>query len=224
MTSAKTPTRDFKPALRFDFLTGLFDPVVAVSTRERTFKRLAIERARLQPGERVLDLGCGTGTLALMAHAAQPSAEIAGLDADPAILERARAKTADAGAPIAFHEGFSNQLPFGDGEFDAVVSTLFFHHLSDADKRATAAEALRVLAPAGRVVVADLGRPQDPAMRVVAAATVQLLDGRPTTSLNVAGGLPGVFSDAGFERVAVTDRLRTPIGTIELLTAHRPPR
>lgn len=221
MTNPRTSAREFKPALRFDFLTGFFDPVVALTTRERTFKRLAIERTGLQPGERLLDLGCGTGTLALMAHAEQPNATIVGLDADPAILERARAKTAAAGAPIAFHEGFSNRLPFEDERFDAVVSTLFFHHLSDAHKRATATEVLRVLAPGGRVVVADLGRPQDPAMRVAAAATVQLLDGRPTTSLNVAGRLPSLFTDAGFDPVTVTDRLRTPVGTIEILSARR---
>lgn len=222
MTNPTTSGRDFKPALRFDFLTGLFDPVVAATTRERTFKRRAIARLALQPGARLLDLGCGTGTLALMAHAEQPGATIAGLDADPAILERARAKTAAAGAPIALHEGFSNQLPFEDERFDAVVSTLFFHHLSDDDKRVTAAEVLRVLAPGGRVVVADFGRPQDPAMRVVAMFTVQLLDGRTTTSLNVAGRLPSVFTDAGFDPVTVTDRLRTPGGTIEILSARRP--
>lgn len=222
MTNPTASNRDFMPALRFGFLTGLFDPVVAVTTRERTFKRMAIERLRLQPGERLLDLGCGTGTLALMAHAEQPDATIAGLDADPAILERARGKAAAARAPIAFHEGFSNQLPFEDGSFDAVVSTLFFHHLSDADKRATATEILRVLAPGGRVVVADLGRPQDPAMRFAVAATVQLFDGRPTTSLNVAGRLPEVLAAAGLDSVAVAERLRTPVGTIEILSARRP--
>jgi ubiquinone/menaquinone biosynthesis C-methylase UbiE len=224
VTNPRTSAREFKPALRFDFLTGLFDPVVAATTRERTFKRLAIERTGLQLGERLLDLGCGTGTLALMAHSEQPGATISGLDADPKILERARMKTRVAGAPIAFHEGYSTSLPFDGGSFDAVVSTLFFHHLFDADKHATAAEVLRVLAPGGRLVVADLGRPQDPAMRVVAAATVQLLDGRPTTSLNVAGRLPSVFTDAGFDPVTVTDRLRTPVGTIEVLSARRPAR
>jgi SAM-dependent methyltransferase len=157
-----------------------------------------------------------------MTHAKQPAASIVGLDADAVILERARSKAAAAGVSIDFHEGFSTRLPFADEQFDAVVSTLFFHHLSDADKRATAAEVLRVLAPDGRMVVADFGRPQDPAMRLAVAATVQLLDGRPTTSLNVAGGLPAVFADAGFTAVAVTDRLRTPVGTIELVSARRP--
>lgn len=224
MPNPSTSAGEFMPALRFDRLTALFDPLVALTARERTFKRLVIERAQLRAGEQVLDIGSGTGTLALMAHAEQPGATITGLDADPAILERARAKAAAADVPIAFHQGFSNRLPFDDGHFDAVLSTLFFHHLSDADKHATAAETLRVLAPGGRLLVADFGRPQDPAMRLLMAALVQGLDGRATTSLNIAGGLPGVFADAGFGAVGVTDRLRTPVGTIELVSARRPAR
>jgi ubiquinone/menaquinone biosynthesis C-methylase UbiE len=221
MANRNTSAGEFKPALRFDRLTSLFDPVIAVTTRERTFKRRVIERARPQPGDEVLDLGCGTGTLALMVHAEQPDANVVGLDADPAILARARRKADAAGVEIPFQEGFSNRLPFADGRFDAVLSTLFFHHLSDDDKRATAAEVLRVLAPGGRLVVADFGRPQDPVMRL-AVAPVQLLDGRPTTSLNVRGGLPDVFTAAGLEQVTVTDRLRTPSGTIETIGARRP--
>ena len=103
-----------------------------------------------------------------------------------------------------------------------VLSTLFFHHLADADKRATAAEALRVLRPGGRLVVADFGRPQDLLMRAIMLGTVQLLDGRETTAANLAGRLPEIIRGAGFGEVTVTDRLRTPTGTIETLTANRP--
>jgi len=212
----------FKPALRFDALTGLFDPVVAATTREGTFKRQVLHHAALDHGEQALDLGCGTGTLALMAQAREPGATVVGLDADPAILERARAKAAAANAPVSFDEAFSTQLPYETERFDVVFSTLFFHHLTDADKRTTATEILRVLRPGGRLVVADLGRPHDPFMRLVAAATVQLLDGRETTSLNVGGGLPVLFSGAGFGNVNVTDRLRTPVGTIEIVVGRRP--
>jgi ubiquinone/menaquinone biosynthesis C-methylase UbiE len=82
----------YVPALAFDRLTPLFDSVVRVTTREQTFKRRLLDQAAIAPGERVLDLGCGTGTLALMAKRRQPDAELVGLDGDPAILERARAK------------------------------------------------------------------------------------------------------------------------------------
>lgn len=214
--------RGYKPALRFGALTGLFDPVAALTTRESTFKARVVQRAALRPGEDVLDLGCGTGTLALAALAEEPAARLTGLDADPEVLARARRKAEIAGAEIAFDEGFSTELPYADGRFDALLSTLFFHHLEDGDKRRTAAEALRVLRPGGRLAVADLGRPQDPLMRTAALFTVQLLDGFATTSASVGGKLPGMLADAGFAEVRITDRLRTPIGTLEVLTGRRP--
>jgi ubiquinone/menaquinone biosynthesis C-methylase UbiE len=212
---------DFKPALRFDALTGLFDPVVALVSREQTFKRRVVEQARIAAGESVLDLGCGTGTLALMAHDAQPGASFDGLDADPAILGCARSKALRAEVAIELQQGFSDDLPYEADRFDVVLSTLFFHHLEDAAKRATASEIVRVLKPGGRLIVADFGRPQGPLMRVAFGATVQLLDGRATTSLNVAGGLPALLSEAGLTGVAVTDRLRTPTGTIEIVSARQ---
>ena len=213
---------DYKPALRFAALTSLFDPVVAAMSREQAFKRLAIEHAAIQAGDTVLDLGCGTGTLAIMAHADQPAAAYTGLDADPSILERARAKADAANAPVTFTDGLADELPYDQASFDVVVTTLFFHHLDDPTKRATATEILRVLKPGGRLVVADFGRPHDPLMRLAVGATVQLLDGRATTSLNVAGRLPGLLRDAGLEPVEIADRLRSPTGTIDILVAQNP--
>lgn len=214
--------RAYKPALRFAALTSLFDPLVALTARERTFKAQVLGRAGLRPGEDVLDLGCGTGTLALAALESQPTARITGLDADPEVLAKARRKAGDAGVDLTLDEGFSTDLPYEPGRFDVVLSTLFFHHLGDEAKSQTAAEILRVLRPGGRVVVGDLGRAQDPVMRLVVLGTVQLLDGFATTSANVAGRLPGILSDAGLRDVGVSDRLRTPIGTLEVVTAERP--
>jgi ubiquinone/menaquinone biosynthesis C-methylase UbiE len=211
--------RDFMPALRFSSLTRLFDPVIAIYGREREFKRRVLRAAELKPGERVLDLGCGTGTLALMARETEPGIEIEGLDADPEILATARSKAERAGESIRFVQGMSTELPYGDGELDVVLSTLFFHHLRDADKGATASEIRRVLKPGGRVIVGDVGRPQDLLMRVAVAATVQLLDGRETTQSNVDGALPRVFESCGFGDVAVVDRMRTPVGTLETVAA-----
>jgi SAM-dependent methyltransferase len=210
----------FVPALRFRLLTPLFDPLVAVTTRERHFKGRVLDRAEVRDGERVLDLACGTGTLALHVLERAPGADVAGLDGDPAILERARAKAAGAGAEISFDEGLSTELPYEDRSFDVVLSTLFFHHLSDDAKRRSADEIQRVLRPGGRLVVADWGRPQDPLMRVVAFLGVQLLDGFSNTNSNLAGALPGILAGAGLEEVDVSDRIRLLFGTLEVLTAR----
>jgi SAM-dependent methyltransferase len=208
----------FVPALRFNWLTGLFDPVSRLATREGTFKRRVLERVVLAEGERVLDLACGTGTLALAAARSVPGLRVTGVDGDPAILERARAK---AGGGVTFDQGLSTELPYEDETFDVVLSTLFFHHLSDQAKLDSAKEVRRVLRPAGRVVIGDVGRPQDRLMRVAVLLTVQALDGFDVTSGNVAGRLPATLSEGGLEDVRVTDRLRTPIGTLEIVTARR---
>ena len=151
-----------------------------------------------------------------------PGATVIGVDADADILQRARSKARASGADIDFVQAFSTDLPYPDAHFDVGVSTLFFHHLSDTDKHRTVTEVLRVLRPGGRLVVADLGRPQDPLMRLSVLASVQLLDGFEVTSANVAGELPRIIGDGGFAGVRVSDRLRTPIGTLEIVTGERP--
>ena len=167
----------------------------------------------------MLDVGCGTGTLAVAAAQAAPAVAVTGLDADPAILTKARRRSADAGLEIRFDEAMSDALPYPDESFDVVLSTLFFHHLPDDAKHQTAAELVRVLRPGGRLVVGDLGRPQDPVMRAAVRITVQLLDGVATTALNVRGELPTVLTGAGLQEVTVVDRTRTPTGSYEVITA-----
>ena len=213
------PRDKFIPALRFKRLTPLFDPVVAIMTREDTFKRRVLDRAGLRREEEVLDLACGTGTLAIAAARAAPGVRVVGVDADPVVLANAQAKADRAGVQVTFDEALSTGLPYENRSFDVVLSTLFFHRLPDDAKAASATEIVRILRPGGRLVVGDVGRPQDPGMRLAVLATVQFLDGLATTALNVAGRLPAVLSDAGLRDVVVTDRMRTPTGTIEIIIA-----
>ena len=211
----------FIPALRFHRLTPLFDSVAAVAVRDRAIKRRVLERAAISGGEDVLDVGCGTGTLAVAAARAAPGVSVTALDADPSILAKARRRADAAGLEVGFDEGRSTALPYPDASFDLVLSTLFFHHLQDEGKLQTADEIARVLRPAGRLVVADPGRPHGPLMRIAVLVTVQLLDGFETTALSVRGELPDVLVGAGLQAVSVRDRMRTPTGTYEIVTARR---
>jgi len=85
------------PALRFGWLTGLYDPVIRWTMREDLFKPGLVEQVGMQPGHRVLDLGCGTATLTILLKQRQPQSTVAGIDGDPVVLARAREKAAEAG-------------------------------------------------------------------------------------------------------------------------------
>jgi ubiquinone/menaquinone biosynthesis C-methylase UbiE len=83
---AKAGDDRYVPALGYRWLTSLYDAVVAMTTREHAFKSALIEQAAIQPGDTVLDLACGTGTLTSMAKRAQPAAQLVGLDGDAEVL------------------------------------------------------------------------------------------------------------------------------------------
>ena len=132
------------PALGHRRLTPFYDPILRWIFREDVFKRRLVELVALQPGQRVLDLGCGTATLTIMLKQAQPAAEVVGLDGDPEVLAIGRAKAAQAGVALTLEHGLAMTLPYPDASFDLVVTSLMLHHLETADKQRALAEAGRI--------------------------------------------------------------------------------
>lgn len=116
--------------------------------------------AGLSAGERVLDVGCGTGSLALAAKArVGAGGAVHGIDASAQMIERAQAKARRRSMPIAFQVASVEALPFADGSLDVVFSTLMLHHLPRPLRRRCVKEMARVLRPGGRVLVADFQQP-----------------------------------------------------------------
>lgn len=210
----------YVPALGRDSLTALYDPVLRLLTRERTFKERLLAQAALSDGIDVLDLACGTGTLAVWAKQGTPGANLVGLDGDPKMLGKARDKAARAGVEIQFDEGLSFELPYGDQSFDRVVTSLFFHHLSDGDKARTISEIARVLKQDGQLHVADWGPGTDPLMSAL-SLTIRVLDGFEPTRANFKGDLPRLFERGGLRRVQVKGHLRTVTGSLAFYSAER---
>ena len=181
-------------------LMGWFCDTFLFHGQLREFRQRTANLAGMQPGEQVLDVGCGTGTLAMeVARRVGREGRVAGVDPGPQQIARARAKAARRNAPIEFQIGVIEQLPFPDQTFDVVLSTLMMHHLPTPLKRQGLAEIARVLKPGGRLVIADFKRKQD---RAGQAARFH------------AGGssmqdLAAMVSDAGFEDLE-TEEMRLP--------------
>jgi len=146
---------------RYDLMEWFFDTFL-FRGRLRELRQRTIDIAHIQPGEKVLDVGCGTGTLALEAKLRVGSTgDVFGIDPGVQQIAHARTKAARRNTPVKFQIGVIEHLNFPDQTFDVVLSTIMMHHLSDSLKRQGLAEIIRVLKPGGRLVIADFKRPEE---------------------------------------------------------------
>jgi len=217
-----TQTRQgYIPVLRFEALTPFYDIVVRWTLRERVFKERLVLQAGLQCGYEVLDLGCGTGTLTVLAKESCPDARLVGLDGDASVLELARRKAAVAGLEVRFDRGSAFDLPYEENSFDRVLSSLLFHHLTRENKSRACQEVFRVLRPGGELHIADWGRPANLLMRGT-FLIVQVLDGFETTSGHIHGLLRELALEAGFQASEEYRPFNTMFGTLELFGVRKP--
>jgi ubiquinone/menaquinone biosynthesis C-methylase UbiE len=150
--------RTYLPAAGRDVFLPLYDPFTKLFGFDGA-RRALLDQAALRPGFRVLDVGCGTGTLAVLIKRLYPSVDVVALDPDPKALARGRRKAERAGVAVRFDRGFSDALGYPDGVFDRVFSSMMFHHLEEADKEPTLREIRRVLKPGGRLELLDFEGP-----------------------------------------------------------------
>lgn len=125
----------------------------------RALRETLIELAAPASGEHVLDVGCGTGTLAIALASRAGPGKVHGIDASPEMIEVAREKAAKAGVDVDFQLALIEALPFPDASFDLVTCSLVLHHLPEALQRTGLAQVRRVLRPGGRLLVVDFVAP-----------------------------------------------------------------
>jgi ubiquinone/menaquinone biosynthesis C-methylase UbiE len=210
----------YVPAAGRAAFTGAYDAVLALTMRERRWRPALTEAvlAGLPASGTVVDVGSGTGTLAIALAAARPDAQVIGVDGDERVQALARRKR--GAARVQWRHGLAGELPLPDGSADRVVMSLLLHHLGPDGKQAALTEARRVLRAGGRLHIADWGRPAGAAMRAAFFA-LQLIDGFDGTRDHAAGRLPQFVADAGFADVSTHRRLRTAWGSLELLQGVR---
>ncbi|MER6513410.1 methyltransferase domain-containing protein [Nonomuraea sp. NPDC001636] len=211
----------FTPALGRLKFTRLYDPVVAL-TRERLWRSLVAMHVAPRPDDSIVDVGCGTGSQAMLLHRLEPRARIVGVDPDPETLAQARRKSRASGTAPEWRLGMGDALTglLGPGSADTAVSSLVLHQCPLPMKRAILASMHAVLRPGGKLVIADYGWQRTASMRL-AFRVVQLADGMRDTQPNADGVLPELMTGAGFADVREAEVVRTVTGSISVYVAAR---
>ncbi len=179
-------------ASEYDIFVGLMGMGV-----NRPNSRMIIEMAKIEPGDKVLDVGCGTGNLTLTAKRyAGASGSAYGIDASPEMIDVARKKARRGGSEVVFEVGLIEKIAYPDATFDVVISRLAIHHLPDDLKHRGFTEILRVLKPGGRLLIADFNPPTNPVLNHITSALV----GSHMMQTNI-WSLPPMLASAGFVEV-----------------------
>jgi ubiquinone/menaquinone biosynthesis C-methylase UbiE len=216
-----TTTPDtFTPALGRSSLTALYDLAIRILTRETTWRAALVQHIAPRPGAKILDVGCGTGSLLLDLWRTEPTAEYLGLDPDHDVLALARKKLAVAGSGVNLQEGFLSEAALPKGWHpDTVASSLVLHQTPLPEKRRIIQAIYDVLPEGGRFFLADYSTQDTSLMRWLFRNTVQRLDGLADTQPNADGILPELLGSAGFKRVDDVECYATPTGLITIYVA-----
>lgn len=211
---------DYLPPLRFHWLTRFYDPLMERFFADRRRKTRFLSALAPLPGERILDLGCGTARLAAAMEADAVRRRLVGIDRDLGSVLEASRRLRRLALSVSLVVGDAACLPFSTESFDRVASTLVFHHLSTSRKRRALREILRVLRSRGSLLLLDFGRAAS-LLKRVAFASIRLFDGWRVTAANAAGDLPRLMVEAGFALVQEEYVDDTPFGTLRCYSAAR---
>ncbi|MGY1640038.1 class I SAM-dependent methyltransferase [Geodermatophilus sp. SYSU D00703] len=198
-TAVTGEEREFLPGMARGWLLPLYDPMSRVLGVDRIHRRL-VDQVELRPGQRVLEIGCGTGSLLLAAKQAQPEAVAVGLDPDLAALARARRKARRRGLAVQLDRGYADALPYPDGSLDVVLSSFMLHHLPDDQRESAMREVVRVLRPGGALHLVDVGGGENPVHGRIRSRGHRHEHSRP----HAVDGIPDLLRRNGFPDVVET--------------------
>ena len=221
MTTAED--REFLPAMTRPALLRFYDPVVRL-LGARDVQWQLVAQAGIEPGATIVEIGCGTGNVLLLAARVVPDATVVGLDPDRAALAVADRKLRRAGLTARLDHGYADRLPYADGSVDRVLSAFMLHHLPPDQQQAALREAHRVLVPGGRLHLIDFdgGRPSPPrALRLLHRGHTHTHAHALAECHAGPAAVTAALREAGFIDVAQSGRGRTAFGAH---TFHRATR
>lgn len=208
--------KTFLPAAGWDWLLPLYDPFVKLFGAEEARRQL-LQQAQLRSGYKVLDIGCGTGTLAVLIRQLHQDVAVTGIDPDPKALTRARNKAARGRVSVQFDQGFGDQLPYAAGSFDRVFSSLMYHHLPPQQKQSVLREAHRVLKPGGEFHLCDFEVREDGG----AGFLLRLSHPKELLKDNAEARVLNLMQEAGFSDSRKTGRRKILVGSVAYYCGKR---
>ena len=210
-------TRSFIPAAGHDRWLPFYDIGTSLLGVSKVHDAL-LAQADVRAGQHVLDIGCGTGTLAVRLKQRVPGAHVTGLDPDELALSRARSKAERARVDILFVRGFADTIPSADRSFDRVLSSMMLHHLTDDEKAATLRDVHRVLKPGGSFQLLDFTADHTHPRGVIARLLHR--EGRHLHGQSSAQVLQ-MMRDAGFVNATHLETRRSLFGPVAFHRAAR---
>jgi ubiquinone/menaquinone biosynthesis C-methylase UbiE len=209
---------NFIPAFNFPFLTKSFDVFLALTIPEKKIKENLIDLLNIKEGDKILDLGCGTGTLLILGKHKHPQAHFIGIDIDPKVLAIAKRKIAKKKIDISLLEYDGGNLPQHDNSIDKVMTSLMMHHL-DRDKKLKALqEIVRILVPRGTLHIADFENKKNP---VLVSLNESDRKNEQDIGISFKGLIPELMTLAGFINVKTVKTFTTRWGKICIYSGEK---
>lgn len=204
----------FIPAARFLWLNPIFDSLCSIIGLGKRYRAQVIKTLPITKGKKlkVLDAGCGTGSLAVEVKKKYPKIELYAIDIDDSILERAIKKSKKEKVIISFKKTPIQNTEFPENYFDYIYTSLVLHHLKTKDKQKAIKELHRILKRGGTLIVSDFGKPKNIVQYTVAWFTVLMEEGRD----NYRGKIPSMLEEQ-FKKVKILKRY----GLIEMLQGEK---
>ena len=205
----------FLPAARFNALTERFDFICELIGFDKEYRRQIVDALNLPDKKlRVLDVGCGTGTLAVELKKEKPNVDVCGVDPDKKILALARKKIIKEDVNVYLKQAYAQKLPFPNGHFNVAYSSLVWHHIPDATKQECVNEVFRVLKKGCIFVLSDMGKPKHWWLPSYTHFARFFEDGK----ANYEGRIPEMMEKAGFEIV----KKKPWKNSVEILAGRKP--